>query len=378
MKSYAAIHSINPDRLRAGYGETILATYLVGSQAYGTATPESDEDYRGIFVLPSRYYLSINEPVTQIADDRNNTTYYTLKRFLELAATANPNIIEMLFMPPDCRVFEAPLMQRLLQRRDVFITKQAYTSHVNYAAAQIKRARGQNKWINNPQPEEKPSEVDFCWFVPRETPENQFPYRPIRLKKSGVDLSYCSCAAMEQVGNAYRLYRYDKPTRNVFRNGMLVCESIPKSDENARCIGLLIYNRTEHERALRDHANYWDWRSYRNEARWQSQECGERDYDAKNMMHTLRLLISGEHILKYGVPLVRFEGEQLRTLLDIREGRFSYDDLITMVNAKLEGLNETQQNSALPERADAAAINRLLTEITQEWEAKDENQNYKR
>ncbi len=151
MKSYADLHSVDPDTLRAEYGETILATYLVGSRAYGTSTPESDEDYRGIFILPSRYYLSICEPVKQIADERNNTTYYTLKRFLELAATANPNIVEMLFMPPDCCVFEAPLMHRLLDHREIFITKQAYTSHVNYAAAQIKRAKGQTEFY-------KPSE----------------------------------------------------------------------------------------------------------------------------------------------------------------------------------------------------------------------------
>jgi len=373
MKSYDAIHSINPDTLRSEYGETILATYLVGSQAYGTATPESDEDYRGIFILPRAAYLSIREPVNQVSDERNNTTYYTLKRFLELAATANPNIIEMLFMPPDCRVFESPLMRRLLEQRYIFITKQAYTSHISYASAQIKRARGQKKWVNNPQPEEKPSELDFCWFVPRETPENQFPYRPVPLRKSGVDLSFCSCAAMEQSGGIYRLYRYDEPARGVFRNGMLVCESIPKADENSRCIGLLIYNRTEHERGLRDHANYWDWRNRRNDARWQSQERGERDYDAKNMMHTFRLLLSGENILKHGVPIVRFEGEQLQMLLDIRNGKFRYDELIGMVDARYAGLHETLKVSRLAETADMAAIDRLLTEITMEWEAEYES-----
>jgi len=372
MKSYADLHATSLDLLRSEYGETILATYLVGSQAYGAATPESDKDYRGIFVLPSRYYLSLREPVAQIAGERNNITYYTLKRFLELAAMANPNFVEMLFMPPDCCVFESPLMQRLIENRHLFLSKQAYATHVNYAVAQIKKAKGQNKWANNPQPEEKPTEIDFCWFVPRETSGQQFPYRPIPLHESGVDLAYCACAALEHVSNTFRLYRYDEPTRQVFRSGMLVCESIPKSDEHARCIGLLIYNRPEHERALRDHENYWTWRSHRNESRWQSQERGERDYDAKNMMHTFRLLFSGEHILQHGVPLVRFEGEPLQTLLDIREGKFSYADLIAMVDANLVGLRETFRHSTLPETADLAAIDRLLVEITKEWEEQHE------
>ena len=373
MKSYENIHAIDPERLRSEYGETILVTYLVGSRAYGTVTPQSDEDYRGIFVLPSRCYLSIREPVTQIADERNNTTYYTLKRFFELASTTNPNIVEMLFMPDDCRIYESPLMSRLLEKRDIFITKQVYTSHVNYAAAQIKRAKGQNKWINNPQSEEKPSETDFCWFIPREMPDSQFLHRPIPLAKSGIDLAFCSCTAMEQVGNTYRLYRYDEPTNGIFRGGMLVCESIPKADENTRCIGLLIYNRGEHEKALCDHANYWVWRQNRNESRWQSQENGKQDYDAKNMMHTFRLLLSGEHILKHGIPLVRFEGEQLQTLLDIRWGKYPYGKLIKMIDAKLADLDETLQSSTLPEMADTSAIDRLLAEITEEWETRHES-----
>ena len=188
------------------------------------------------------------------------------------------------------------------------------------------------------------------------------------LQKSGIDLAYCACAALEHLADTYRLYRYDQPTRGVFRNGMLVCESIPKADEHTRCIGLLIYNRTEHERGLRDHANYWNWHKYRNDARWQSQERGERDYDAKNMVHTFRLLLSGEHILKYGEPLVLFEGEQLQTLRDIRDGKFPYNELIRIVDAKHEELTETLKNSQLPESADMSAIDRLLVEITTEWE----------
>ena len=117
MKPYDDLHSTDPAALKEKYGETIIATYLVGSRDYKTTTPESDEDYRGIFVLPSRYYLSIREPVNQVSDERHNTTYYTHKRFLELATTANPKIIEMLFLPEDCRVFESPLMQRLLKSR---------------------------------------------------------------------------------------------------------------------------------------------------------------------------------------------------------------------------------------------------------------------
>lgn len=358
----------NLDSLLSEFRANILANYLLGSRAYGTAREGSDEDYRGIFVLPRNVYLSIREPITQLSDEFNNVTYYTLKRFFELASSANPNIIEMLFMPPDCAVFESPLMRTILDSRDIFITKQAYFSHIRYALAQVKRAKGRNKWINNPQPERKPMELDFCRFVPRETPAGRFPYRPIPLRESGVDLSFCACASMEHLENAFRLYRYENVRRGVFRDGNIVCESIPKEDEDSRCIGLLLYNRSEHERALRDHANYWDWRKHRNEARWVSQERGEHDYDAKNMMHTFRLLLSGGNILKYGCPLVRFEGEELRLLLDIRDGKYRYGELEKMLDETLHELEESFTNSKLPESSDPDTIDALLQKTTEAWE----------
>ena len=285
---------------------------------------------------------------------------------------------------PDCVVFESPLMKRLLQSRDMFITKQAYSSHVHYAMSQIKRAKGQNKWVNNPQPEIFPSEEDFCWLIPihylRNSSRNgaqrndgmqddNFPLRPIPIKQTGVDLSECHCAAVEHLANAYRLYHYGKSACGVFRGGLIVCESIPKDDERTKCVGMLIYNRAEHERAVRDHGHYWNWRRHRNETRWQSQERGERDYDAKNMMHTFRLLLSGENILRRSVPLVRFEGEPLQLLLDIRDGRFAYDDLIRMADERFAIFSTSLETSTLPEATESEWIDALLHEITGEWES---------
>ncbi|MCL2624207.1 MAG: nucleotidyltransferase domain-containing protein [Planctomycetaceae bacterium] len=238
--------------------------------------------------------------------------------------------------------------------------------------SQIKRARGQNKWVNNPQPETCPTEEDFCWLIPFNKQENLFPLRPIPIEKCGIDLAECHCAAVEQLGHAYSLYHYGKSARGVFRGGLIVCESIPKEDERTKCVGMLIYNRAEHERAVRDHAHYWEWRRHRNDARWQSQERGERDYDAKNMMHTFRLLLSGENILRNGRPLVRFEGEQLLFLLDIKNGRFAYDDLIRMADDRFAQFAALLETSPLPDTADAERIDTLLHEMTMEWEERQD------
>ena len=370
MHSFHSIRDLSS--LTQDFPESIIYQCISGSRAYGTARPDSDEDIRGIFVLPQSSYLLFPEPVNQVSDEKNDVVFYSLRRFLELAVTANPNIIELLFMPEECILFKSPLMDRLIENRSLFITQNAYSSHVGYAHAQIKRARGQNKWINHPQPKDPPVKEKFCWIIPlpKDLPEpDSFPFRPLPLVQSGINLTECHCSVLEHCSDIFRLYHYGSKAKGVFRNGELVCESIPKEDEHARCIGLLIFNRTGYEMAKRDHHNYWDWQKNRNEARWKTQEEGLIDYDAKNMMHTFRLLLSGENILRFGEPIVRFSGTQLDFLKNILSGKFAYDDLIVLADQMVKSLKELRDCSPLLSRADPEKLNQLLRQITKEWES---------
>lgn len=349
--------------------QRIIFETVAGSRAYGTAHAHSDEDIRGVFVLPSTAYLSLQEPPRQVSDSKGDIVYYTLGRFLELALKANPNIIELLYMPEDCIRVQTTHWEQVVGLRQSFITKQAYASHVGYAQAQIKKARGRNKWVNRPQPETPPAQEDFCWILPRDTESSvDRPYRPQPLKTAGIDLTACHATALEHTSGLYRLYHYGPEAQGVFRDGNLACESIPLSEEAGRCIGLLIYNKGAYERALDDHRHYWDWRRLRNEARWRSQERGAIDYDAKNMLHTFRLLLSGEHILREGRPLVRFDGPALELLKGILAGEYGYDELIRMAEEKIMELGRLHAASSLPEMPDQNRAGELLRELTGAWE----------
>ena len=356
------------EELKADARNPIIYESIVGSKAYGTSLETSDTDVKGIFALPASDYLSLNEAPPQISDAKGDTVYYALHRFLELALGANPNIIELLFMPQECIKTQTPALDLLHKSRSLFITKKAYESHIGYALAQIKKARGQNKWINNPQSKERPSVEDFCWLIPRDE-KGQMPYRPKTLAESGINLKHCHVAAVEHSPSMYRLYHYGPQAKGVFRGDKLVCEPIPIEDESEKCIGLLSLNEQAYDRAVRDHANYWTWKENRNEARWESQEKGETDYDAKNMMHTFRLLLSGQSILKTGKPRVRFEGEDQQFLLDTRQGKFAYDDLITRAEHLVKELTILKAQSTLPEAPDFEKAEALLKAVTNAWES---------
>ena len=358
---------ISFEKLLSPASDRVIFRGIWGSYAYGTNTPESDRDTIGVFMMEQHHYLAIGDPVRQIADAGNDNRFYTLKNYLELAANANPNIRVSLFLPPDCILKTTVYWQMLQAQRRIFVSRQASRTYCEYAMSQIKKARGCNKRVHNPQPEEPPTEEGFCRVLLLNS--SGMPGRPLTLADAGIDLKHCHVSAVENASELYRLYDYGTQAKGVFRNGMLVCESIPKEDERTRFIGLMLFNKNAFEKAKSEHRQYWDWRRHRNDARWRSQESGEMDYDAKNLMHTFRLLYSGLNIMKFGEPLIRFSGEKLRELMAIRAGKFTYDELLAKVAVLSDELQSVQKKSALPETADMDIVNRLLLSITEKWEA---------
>lgn len=370
----------------------IIYSYIAGSHSYGLNTPESDIDRRGCYILPLKERISLMNFDQEISSSKQDIKYYDIKKFMKLSSDCNPALIESLFTPKDCIEICTPQMQKLIDNRHLFISKRAYNTFSGYAYAQISKCKGQNKLVHNPKPKEPPEQEDFCWVIPidesrlsennarkynkyrlqfnsipeLESQMRKTPCRPILLKDAELGtLAQYHVAALEHVSNTYRLYYYgDDNARGVFRgDGMLVCESIPLKDEAKRFVGLLIYNKHEYEKALREWKQYWEWIKDRNPDRWMDQENKTVDYDAKNMLHCFRLLYSGKNVLTNGSPIVRFEGEKREFLLNIRKGKYSYEELMSLVEREMKELDELKEKSTLPWGANIKAINQLYQEI---------------
>lgn len=361
----------------------IIFECIAGSHLYNLNIPgKSDIDIRGLYLNLPTEYLGLSDPVNQVGDDKNDTTYYSLKRFFELAMNANPNIVELMFVPENCTKICKPIMKRLIDNRGLFISKKCFFTFSGYAHAQLKKCIGQNKMVNHPELAVKPKKEDFCWVIRKEDVEGSkvtdddivrsfnsdlsiFPMRPRPFSKSNIDLSKYHCAALEHISNAYRLYFYGDEAKGVFRgDDMIVCESISIDDEYEKFAGILIYNQNEFEKALIEHRKYVDWVKNRNESRWVDQEKGIVQYDSKNVMHTFRLLLSGENILRHGFPLVRFEGEQREYLMKIRRGEFEYEELMAKVEKRMADLEELYKTSTIPHSVNVNKIDELYRELS--------------
>jgi predicted nucleotidyltransferase len=366
---------------------------LTGSRAYNLHTEDSDYDYRGIFQINPELYFNLNFSLKQISFDKNDEIYYTILRFLELATNSNPNILEILYLPEDCVQISTDIWKKIIENRNIFISKFVLRTYIHYAISQIKRAKGQNKLVNNPMSENKPVKEDFCWIIPmcniqdsnwdfpcsysnyrdRYVAErltngdnpSRMPFRPQKISGTKFNLDCYHVSKIENMHDAYRLYHYGENAKGVFRgDDMLACENIPIDDE-IRFAGILIYNKDAFDRELKLWNQYWGWKQNRNEARWVDQEAEDKEarFDRKNMSHTFRLLYEGEHILEYGYPKVRFEGETLQKLKDIRNNKYSYDDLLQEANERLVELDSKADKSNLPNNPDYNKINKLSIEL---------------
>jgi len=361
----------------------IIYKVIAGSQAYGCATKDSDTDIRGYYFVPKKIRNSMFEYSEQINDKSNDIVFYDLKRAFELLMTANPNQIELLWIPDDCVEIKHPVIDQLIKNRKLFISKAAYESHFQYSQSQIHKAKGQNKWVNNPKPKDPPDKLDFCYYInalfdghlqyvaeqigmPVSPMSIGMPCRPVLIKNTDINLSQCHIAKLERAENMYRLYEYGAEAKGVFRgkNQQLVTESIPYGDEWKKIKGLLIYNDQAYRAALKDWKNYWDWVKNRNESRWISQENGELDFDSKNMHHCIRLMLSSKNILKNGSPIVRFEGEKQVLLMQIKQGAISYKEIMKMVKSLQKEIDTLLNKTKIPETVDFNKINAFYLRLS--------------
>jgi predicted nucleotidyltransferase len=130
-----------------------------GSHAYGLNTESSDEDYRGVFAGNPDNIAGLF-PVEHCEYTGDNVVY-ELKKFITLARDCNPNIIELLFVDESDVLLATPYWERIRERRDWFLSKRAKHTFSGYATAQLKRIRGHNKWLLDPQPEAPPAPAKY-------------------------------------------------------------------------------------------------------------------------------------------------------------------------------------------------------------------------
>lgn len=342
-------------------GKTLLLKVLVGSQAYGTSTPQSDEDFKGIYLETIQNILLGKNK----SDKRNQITvskdevYFEIDKFISLIKSSNPTILEMLFAPEDCIIYKHPMLDELFEKRDKFLSKKCEKSFGGYAVAQIKKAAGLNKKMNwDKQKVTKKTPIDFCYV--HLNGEASIPLRKW-LEFNHFDQMDFGLAKVNNFDNCYSMYRgcefrgilNDDESSNELR-----LSSIPIHLESTHMIS---YNQNGYKMHCKEFRQYQEWLEKRNTDRYVDTQAHGQKIDGKNMMHCRRLISTAVEIAQgKGVMVRRPDAEYL---LSIRKGEVNLEKLIEDSQKDLQLLKELYPKCDLPEKVDKELCDNILYNI---------------
>jgi predicted nucleotidyltransferase len=380
-------------------GSKPIFLVIRGSHAYGTNIETSDTDYAGVFIqslddiLGSKYKQQVN-------DDTNDTVIYELRRFLELLASNNPTVLELLNTPEDCIIYKDPIFDLILENREQFITKICANSFGGYARQQIGKAKGQNKKQNWEKDKVTRKDLlDFCYVI---RDEKTIPWKKWNDMAGGYEEKFIGAVNVSNAKDVYTLY-YDGEACNCFgefgpqedrdrrilelkaegkplgfgykglvntghedENGninygisnQLRLSSIPKGQTP---ICTIIYNKDGYSEHCKDYKEYQEWLEKRNLQRWVDVTSHGQQIDGKNMMHCRRLMDMAREIAEGKGILVKRDNAQ--ELLAIRRGEIDLQTLIDHVESEIKEVDTLFKESNLPEKVDENFINSLLVKI---------------
>ena len=378
-------------------GAKPLLIVVRGSQAYGTATPTSDTDYAGVYIQ-SEEDIYGSKYKEQINDDKNDTVFYEIRRFLQLTASNNPTILELLNTPEDCMIYKDPVFDVILERRDEFISKVCASSFGGYAIQQIKKARGQDKKQNWEKDKVTRKDVlDFCYVIEG---EKAIPWKEWN-KSKGYEEKFIGAVNVPNARDVYALYfdvnayacfseRLSENIRefntweirkknesmgfgykglvkigegaNAAESNQLRLSSIPKWEQP---ICNIIYNKDGYTAHCKDYRSYQEWLENRNEQRWVDVQSHGQKIDGKNMMHCKRLLEMAMEIGQgKGIIVRRPNADEL---LAIRRGEVDLTSLLEDAEKKIKELDSIFENSSLPETIDQELVHSILVEIRKKF-----------
>ncbi len=286
--------------------------YIGGSHSYGLNRKGSDVDYRGIAIPPVEYFYGLKtfDQYEGGQVGKEDSVIYGIKKFFKLAADCNPNIIEFLFCDRSHITYTTPVWEKIRANRDLFISKKAKFTFSGYAVSQLNRIKGHRKYLMDP-PEKKPEREDFGL--------------PTMQK-----INFEVIGAYNSLNNDG--FRFDKDIMSLFTR------------EN------------QYQAEKRKWDSYQTWIEHRNLSRMKLE--ADYGYDTKHAMHLVRLLNMGVEILRDGEVNVLRPDRDL--LLYVRDGGWTYDELIYYAEGMERQLDVLYEESTLPKKPDLNAIEDLL------------------
>jgi predicted nucleotidyltransferase len=302
------------DALRA----CVVLDTTVGSRAWGLADESSDEDHRGVFALPFTWTQGLVAPPEDLVSEDGSATYWAVGKAIRQALRADPNTLEMLFLP-NAKPLD-PIGEWLLEARDAFVSIEIYGTFGRYALGQLRRLEQGLRLAEH-------RAVILEWL--REDPTLTLDAVADKLAKISTR------AAPTQADGVHQAKQYVKQLyRSMHDQGLL------EANELAALA-----------RFARDKSADFDL---------------PRELRPKNAYNLVRLLAAATHWLREGTPVFEVEGPLRDRLLAIKKGQVALDDVLAEAEAMAPALESARDVSTLPQRPDVQRADALLRRVGEE------------
>ena len=292
----------------------------VGSRAWGLADEKSDTDVRGAFALPFSWTGGLSEPPTELISADGSQTFWEVRKLVDQALRADPNTLELLFVPTARALDEVG--QWVLDARGAFVSKLLFGSFGRYALSQLNKLSASQRLAEH-------RDVVLAWLEEEPAPALEEVGRRL------AALSPRTVSAPSQADAEHQARLYLKQLyRSLWDQGLL-----PSND----FAGLTHYARGGGRRPP-------DARSLR----------------PKNAYNLLRLIELARGWLLTGAPVFEATGAFREKLLTIKRGERSLDEVLAEANSMSPALEAARDASTLPEQPDFEQADALLKRISSE------------
>lgn len=411
--------------MKHNFLEQTIVKHLAGSQAYGTSTPESDTDYRGIFLANKEFILTPFFNVKEVSDtSEEDTKFYEINQYLSLYTEANPNILESLWVKPEHIVESTEIYDYLRSFNQQLLSSKIAHSYSGYAYNQVKRMSNHHGWLDkeriaerklNEILEEHPVDEVLSWMydtfpqylVDRLNKSNLHPFNATKIDfekyMRDTSLQLVSTQALKQYhfvrlvhnystdkvldrdfnllnyNSGYELIHYGENIFGVIINpnestvnddGSLRYFNKERTSEELKVRPELIvkFNEKEYKENSENRKSYHKWKQNRNAKRAILES--HHGYDCKHAMHTVRLLNTAQEALETGI--IQVHRPDAAMLMDIRNGKWLYQEVMDYFNEKVDYIrNVAYHKTHLPKRPNIKLATKVLLDIREmQWYSK--------
>jgi hypothetical protein len=292
---------------------------VVGSRAWGLSDETSDEDRRGAFALPFPWTQGLVPPPEDLVSADGSETYWSTGKTIRQALRADPNTLEMLFLPSVTP--KDPIGQWLVEERDAFVSVEIYGTFGRYALGQLRRLEQGLRLA-----EHRTTVLEWLRAEPALTLD------AVAAKLARVTTTKAAPSETDAVSRAKEYVK--QLYRSMADQGLL------DANEFAALV-----------RFARDKSADFDL---------------PKELRPKNAYNLLRLLATATQWLRHGEPEFAATGAWRERLLSIKRGEVRLEDVLGEAEAMGPGLEEARRASPLPPRPDVVRADALARRIGEE------------